>query len=307
LAEQAITQALQQSGHPDAEIACTFSASKPLSEDERWLEPGEINTWVRNRFRFSGESRNVVAACATGAYSIATAASWIEQGLCEVAVAGSVEPAPHPLFAAGFRKMGVLSDEPVMRPFDAHRSGFVFGEGAGAVILESEAHAIRRGATPLARLSGWGLGADAHGPVSFNSNGARIADVIGKALAKAGLPAGAITHVNAHGTGTELNDRLETQALHHAFGGHARKLAVSATKSATGHLLGAAGSVEFVFLIQALLDQQAPPTLHWEARDPSCDLDYVADGKPRAMAMDHAMSLSFGFGGPIGALVASRC
>ncbi len=306
LSESVVSEALVQSGVDSSKAACTFSASKPLFDGMLWQGPHAVNDFVHDRFRLGGERRNVVAACATGAYSIAMAASWIEHGICEVAVAGSVESAPHPLMEAGFRKMGVVSEEEVMRPFDRRRSGFVFGEGAGAVVLESEPYALRRGARPLARLTGWAMGADAHGPVSFNSKGARIAGVMSKTLAKARLAASSIQHINAHGTATALNDPLETQAIHTAFGPHAPELAVSATKSSTGHLLGAAGSVEFILTLLALRDQQVPPTRHWGESDPACDLDYVPGDKARAWPMIHAMSVSFGFGGPIAALVVSR-
>ena len=186
-----MTEALMQAGLWDGHalqdvdserMGCTVSASKPLFGDEAIVAPDGITDFVRSRFGLAGESRNLVAACATGAYSIAMAASWIEQGLCDVVVAGSVEPYPHPLIEAGFRRMGVISLEGITRPFDKRRSGFTFGEGAGAVVLESEAHAKARGAHPLARLSGWAMGADAHSAVAFNSNGAIIAEVIDRTL-----------------------------------------------------------------------------------------------------------------------------
>jgi len=316
LAASVAQEALQHSGlmsrekliavHPDR-MGSTFSASKPLFiDDENVVSPGILSHALQMRFGWSGESRTVVAACATGAYALALGASWIEQGLCDVVLAGSVEPAPHPLMAAGFSQMGVLSSESLMRPFDQARSGFVFGEGAGAVVLESDAHARGRGSKVLASLSGWACGADSHSAVAFNSGGQRIADVITKALAKARLAPNAIGHLNAHGTATRLNDALETQALHKAFGSHAPRLKISATKSTTGHLLGAAGSVEFVFTLLALLHGQVPPTAHLTTRDPACDLDYTPEKMQRA-TFDHALSVSFGFGGPIGALVVSRC
>ena len=145
--------------------------------------------------------------------------------------------------------MGVVSPEGVTRPFDRTRSGFMFGEGAGVIVLESAAHAEARGARTLVRLSGWALGADAHSAVAFNSNGAKIAGVVARALGRAGLSASDVRHVNAHGTGTRLNDWIETQALMTAFGTHAKKLMISATKASTGHLLGAAGSVEFILTV----------------------------------------------------------
>ena len=181
LAEKSTTEALQQAGfwseeklqHVDPErFGCTVSASKPLFKEDVPCPPEVLNDFVVHHFGFSGESRNVIAACATGAYSIALAASWIEQGICDVVLAGSVEPYPHRLIEAGFRRMGVTSSEGVTRPFDRNRSGFTFGEGAGVVVLESESHASRRQAQALAHLSGWALGSDSHSAVAFNSNGA---------------------------------------------------------------------------------------------------------------------------------------
>lgn len=309
LAMSAADEALRDAGNPmiDPErFGCTLSASKPIfGADDTIFPPEVIGSEIRAHFGLRGEYRNVVAACATGAYAIALAASWIEQGLCDAVLAGSVEPYPHALMRAGFERMGVVSAEPVMRPFDQSRSGFVFGEGAGVVLLESEAHALRRSARAHARLSGWAWGADGHSAVAFNSNGQRIADVIGKALQRARLTPEAIGHVNAHGTATCLNDWIETQALRKAFGPHVDRLMISATKGSTGHLLGAAGSVEFIFSVLALKHQYIPPTAHLDHTDPECALDYT----PRtghAADFQHALSLSFGFGGPIGVLVASR-
>jgi 3-oxoacyl-(acyl-carrier-protein) synthase len=285
-------------------ISCTVSASKPLFDENRPLPPDVINDYVADQFGLEGERRNVIAACATGAYSIALGASWIEQGICDVVLAGSVEPYPHPLIAAGFRQMGVISSDGVTRPFDQRRSGFTFGEGAGVVVLESARHASRRHVRPSARLSGWALGSDSHSAVAFNSNGARIAEVIDRALDRAGLAKEMVRHVNAHGTATRLNDWIETQALQKAFGPHAEHLMISATKASTGHLLGASGSVELIFTVLALCHQFVPPTATLKKPDPKCPLDYT----PRtghAAAFEHALSLSFGFGGPIGVLVVS--
>jgi 3-oxoacyl-[acyl-carrier-protein] synthase II len=287
---------------------CTVSASKPLFDSSRDSPrpPDELNDLVCSRFGLRGENRNVIAACATGPYAIAAGALWIETGVCDVVLAGSVEPTPHPLIEAGFRQMGVLTSEPVMRPFDLNRTGFVFGAGAGVVVLESEAHARRRGARPHARLSGWALGSDAHSAVAFNSNGQRITEVINRALRRAGLASEDIRHINAHGTATRLNDWVETQALLQAFGPDAQRLMISATKSYTGHLLGAAGSVELVYTVLALQHQYVPATAHLDHPDPACNLDYTPL-QGHAATFEHALSLSFGFGGPIGALVVSRC
>jgi 3-oxoacyl-(acyl-carrier-protein) synthase len=312
-------------------VGCSFSVSKPIlnlsspavtgrgsklfvnvdsppeaAGNDDFINPPEvISQHIANRFHIHGERRNVIAACATGAYSVALGASWIRDGLCDVVIAGSGEPPCNPLMRAGFQKMGVLTEDSAMRPFDRRRSGFVLGDGAGAVILESSEQAARRNARPRARLSGWGWGADSHSAVAFNSNGERIASVIRQALSRAGLQAPAIEHVNAHGTATSLNDWIETQALLKAFGRHAENLKISATKSTTGHLLGAAGSIELVLTVQALERGFIPPTATLEEADPECPLNYT----PRtgqAAKFGNALSLSFGFGGPIGALIVSR-
>ncbi len=290
-----------------ARFGCTFSASKPflIGALEAVLPPENMSALIFQQFGLKGEYRNIIAACATGAYSVALGASWIEQGLCDVVLAGSVEPPAHPLIEAGFRQMGVLSSEKTMRPFDRQRSGFVLSSGAGAIVLESREHAHRRGVLPLASLSGWGWGSDPHSPVAFNSNGAHIAHVVRQALRRGGLAVEQIQHVNAHGTATKRNDWIETQALMNVFGKRSDQLMISATKSATGHLLGAAGSIELVLTIRALQEQFVPPTLHLQDPDPRCPLDYT----PRtghAADLEHALSLSFGFGGPIGALIVSR-
>ncbi len=314
LTQQAADEALQRAAlwngttlEMDAErLGCTYSASKPLFDrDSRPQAPDTITDFVTRRYGIQGEKRNVIAACATGAYAIAQGASWIEQGFCDVVLAGSVEPRPHPLIEAGFQQMGVVTSDPVMKPFDQNRSGFVFGEGAGVVVLESEDHAKRRGAMSWAVLSGWGLGADGHSAIAFNSNGQKIAHVIAHALNRARLDPSHITHVNAHGTATRHNDWIETQALLKAFGSHAEALQISATKAATGHLLGAAGSVEFVLTVLALHRQWIPPTESLDTPDPECPLQYTPKSG-RAVSFDHALSLSFGFGGPIGALVVSH-
>jgi 3-oxoacyl-[acyl-carrier-protein] synthase II len=328
LVEIACAEALKDAGLWDGHalqdidperIGCTVSASKPLFEEDVPHPPDVINDFIVQRFGLEGESRNVIAACATGAYSIALGASWIEQGLCDIVLAGSVEPYPHPLIAAGFQQMGVMSADGITRPFDQRRSGFTFGEGAGVVVLESEEHFKKRieyrksiidnrssilDSGPYARLSGWALGCDSHSAVAFNSNGMRIAGVIDRALARGGIPAKAVRHVNAHGTATRLNDWIETQALLQAFGPHAGGLMISATKASTGHLLGASGSVEFIFTTLALRHQFIPPTATLEEADPKCFLDYTPQ-KGHDASFEHALSLSFGFGGPIGALVIS--
>jgi 3-oxoacyl-[acyl-carrier-protein] synthase II len=290
-------------GVDPARVGCFLSASTPLADGEAWRAPDAVGRFVAARWGVEGPVRNVIAACATGIYAVASAAQWIAQGDCDLVLAGSVEPGPHPLMAAGFSQMGVLTKEALMRPFDAARSGFVFGEGAGLLVVESLAHALRRGRAPRAVVSGWGLGADTHSAYAFNSNGARIAEVIRRALRRAGAAPSSVDHVNAHGTATRLNDALEAQALHQVFGAHAPRLLVSATKSTTGHLLGAAGSVEAALTVRAIERQFAPPTRHLER--PDGGLDYVA-GAGRSARIRRALSLSYGFGGTIGALLLSE-
>lgn len=187
LSEQASLEALREAGLLSSEgqspglsscldpdrFGSTVSASKPLFRGDIPESPDVINDFVRQRFGLRGESRNVIAACATGVYSVAIAASWIEQGLCDLVLAGSVEPYPHPLVEAGFHQMGVMSSDGVTRPFDRRRSGFTFGEGAGILVLESEQHARNRGARPQAVLSGRALGSDSHSAFAFNSQGGK--------------------------------------------------------------------------------------------------------------------------------------
>ncbi len=310
LAEQSCTEALSTAGLSSSfidpeRLGSTVSASKPLFDGDTPKAPEKLNEFIRDRFGVRGECRNVIAACATGVYSVAMAASWIEQGLCDVVLAGSVEPPPHPLIQAGFRQMGVTSSEGVTRPFDLHRSGFTFGEGAGILVLESEKHARDRGAAVQAALSGRALGSDSHSAYSFNSGGGKIASVIDQALRNAGLDTRKIRHVNAHGTATRHNDWIETQALLKSFGDQAKHLMISATKASTGHLLGASGAVELIFTVLALKNQFVPPTATLEEPDPDCPLDYTPRHGHTA-DFEHALSLSFGFGGPIGALLVSR-
>lgn len=314
LARDSITEALTHAGLWDGgrlqgcdpeRVGSTFSVSKPLWDGEAVVAGDALQSPLAKRFGWAGETRNVVAACATGPYAVALGAGWIEAGLCDIVIAGSVEPRPHDLYRAGFAQMGVLTADAVMRPFDRHRSGFVFGEGSAALVLESALSARARHAPVRARLSGWACGADNHSPFAFNSGGEKIANVIHRAIARARLSARDIGYVNAHGTATRLNDALETQALKRVFGRQASQVAISATKSTTGHLLGAAGSLEAAITLESLTHQTIPPTSHWTTADPECDLDYTPN-QARASRFDHALTVSFGFGGPIGALVISR-
>ena len=240
----------------------------------------------------------VVSACAAGAHAIGAAARTITCGDADVVVCGGSEAALNPLARAAFGALEATSPTGVSRPFDARRDGFVMGEGAGILVLEAEEHAVARGATILARLTGYGATSDAHHLTAPHPEGRAAARAITLALADAGRTAADVSYVNAHGTSTPLNDAAETAALKRALGEHAGSIPISSTKSAIGHLLGAAGAVEAVATITALQAKLAPPTLGWGQRDDACDLDYVPDG-PRPLAGDGlvALSNSFGFGG----------
>jgi 3-oxoacyl-[acyl-carrier-protein] synthase II len=252
------------------------------------------------RYDLRGYSSTPVTACAAGADAIATAAWLIRAGELDAAIAGGAESALTAFLQAGFAAMGATSTAGISRPFDARRDGFVLGEGAGVVVLEAEAGARARGATILARLCGIGTSSDAHHLTAPHPTGGGAACAMESALADAGADPSQIGHVNAHATSTPLNDRVETNALKHVLGATAGAIPVSATKSAVGHLLGAAGAVEMVATVRTLLDGVVPPTLNYGEPEEGLDLDYVTDG-PRPLALTaqapYALSNSFGFGG----------
>jgi 3-oxoacyl-[acyl-carrier-protein] synthase II len=252
-----------------------------------------------------------VAACSTGAHAIGEALWSIRSGRTDAVIAGSAEAAVTSLSIGGFEAMRALSrrneDPPAAsRPFDRGRDGFVLGEGAGVLVLEEQESARRRGAPMLAEVAGYAANADAYHLTQPSADGARAASCMLLALRDAGLNAEDIGYINAHGTSTPMNDVHETRAIKQAFGEHSRKLAVSSTKSMTGHLLGAAGSVEAGVSILALTRGVLPPTINQETSDPECDLDYVPnqarEAKPRAV-----MSNSLGFGGTNTVLVFKHC
>ncbi|MBM3143416.1 MAG: beta-ketoacyl-ACP synthase II [Chloroflexi bacterium] len=252
----------------------------------------------------------VVTACATGANSLGEAAEAIRRGQADVILAGGAEATIVPIALAGMIVMGALSarnDEPerASRPFDADRDGFVMGEGAAVLILESLDHAQARGARILAEVSGYGSTNDAYHISAPAENGAGAALCMQAALESAGLHGDEIAYINAHGTSTPLNDRSETAAVKAVFGEHAYRLAISSTKSMTGHLLGAAGALEALFCVKAICEGQLPPTINYEKPDPECDLDYIPN-QARPAHVDHVMSNSFGFGGHNATIILSR-
>jgi 3-oxoacyl-[acyl-carrier-protein] synthase II len=219
----------------------------------------------------------------------------IERGAADVVVAGGTEAALTSLCIAAFRRMGALSIEGVSRPFDARRDGFVMGEGAAVLVLESEEHARARNAPVFGRIVGYGASNDAFDMVQPDENGAGALSAMRAALADAGASPNEIGFISAHGTGTPINDRIETLAIRALFGDAAPP--ISSTKSAIGHLLGAAGSTEALVCVEALRRQLLPPTINYEVADPECDLDYLVDGARPAPGVRLALSNSFGFGG----------
>ena len=256
---------------------------------------------VSMRFNAKGPNSAVATACATGNHAIGDAFRIIQRGDADVMIAGGAEAIIVPLTIAGFCAMKAMStrnDEPqkASRPFDLNRDGFVCGEGAGIVVLESLEHALRRDSHIYGEIIGYGATADAHHMTAPDPDGDGAARAMAAALRDAGVPAAEVGYINAHGTSTPYNDKFETLAIKRVFGEHARKLAVSSTKSMTGHLLGAAGGVEAVATVLAVHHGVLPPTINYETPDPDCDLDYVPN-TARKQDVDVALSNAFGFGG----------
>jgi len=262
---------------------------------------------VSIQFGMRGPNIALVTACTTSTHSIGLAARTIQYGDADVMVAGGSEMAFTPLGLGSFgqaRALSLRNDEPARasRPWDRDRDGFVMAEGAGAIVLEEYEHARARGARIYAEFAGFGMSGDAHHITAppEDGEGARLAMV--NAIRDAGVDPGQVDYINAHATSTELGDRAETVAIKRALGDHAARVAVSSTKSMTGHLLGAAGAVEAIFSILAIRDGILPPTINLENPDPACDLDYVP-GTAREAGVQIALSNSFGFGGTNGSLV----
>jgi 3-oxoacyl-[acyl-carrier-protein] synthase II len=257
-----------------------------------------------------GPNMSIATACASGNNAIGEAAEIIRRGAADVMIAGGSEAAIVPLAMAGMNVMTALStrnEDPqsASRPFDRDRDGFLMGEGAGILILESIEHAQARGANILAELSGYGTTDDAHHISAPAENGAGAAISMKLALDDAALDIMDIGYINAHGTSTPLNDKSETAAIKTVFGGQAYQIPVSSTKSMTGHLLGASGAVEAAFVVMAIREGMLPPTINYHTPDPECDLDYVPN-EPRKASPKNVMSNSFGFGGHNATLVISR-
>jgi 3-oxoacyl-[acyl-carrier-protein] synthase II len=256
---------------------------------------------VSIRWNLKGPNMTTVSACASGAHAIGEAFHAIRYGQADVMVCGGSEATMTELCFAGFcsmRAMSTRNDDPgrASRPFDAERDGFVMGEGAGVVVLEEETHARKRGARIYARMAGYGLTADAHHITAPAPEGEGAARAMAAALEDGKIPPEQVGYINAHGTSTPLNDRNETTAVKTVFGGHALSLALGSTKSMTGHLLGAAGGVEFVAQVLSVVKGILPPTINYENPDPECDLDCVPN-EAREATVQAALSNSLGFGG----------
>jgi len=257
-----------------------------------------------------GPNLAMVTACTTSAHCIGESGRLIEYGDCDVMIAGGAEAAITLLTVGGFssaRALSTRNDDPTTasRPWDKDRDGFVLAEGAGVLVLEEFDHAKRRGARIYAELAGYGMSGDAYHMTAPQESGEGAARCMENALRNAGLNREDIDYINAHGTSTPLGDIAETVAVKRCFGDHAKKVAVSSTKSMTGHLLGAAGGIEALFSVLAIRDQVAPPTANLFSQDPACDLDYVPN-TARPMPVRAALSNSFGFGGTNGTLIFRR-
>jgi len=265
---------------------------------------------VSIRYKAKGPNEATCTACTSSAHSIGDAYKIIQRCDADVMIAGGTEAAITPMGVGGFAAMRALSTrndapEKASRPWDSGRDGFVIGEGAGILILEELEFARRRGARILAEIVGYGMSADAHHITQPAENGDGAYRVMLNTLRDAKVQPQDVDYINAHGTSTDLGDKLETIAIKRAFGDHARELAVSSTKSMTGHLLGGAGGLEAGITVLALRDQILPPTANLDNPDPECDLDYVPN-HPRKADVEYAMSNSFGFGGTNGALLFRR-
>ena len=273
--------------------------------------PGSIINMISGNFsiRYGAKGPNIaiVTACSTGTHSIGESARIIAYGDADVMFAGGAEMASSPLGIGGFaaaRALSTRNDDPAAasRPWDKDRDGFVLGDGAGVLVLEEYEHAKARGAEIYAEVAGFGYNSDAYHMTMPLQDGSGAGKCMKLAMNDAGINADMIDYVNAHGTSTPAGDVAETQAVKYALGNHANTVAVSSTKSMTGHLLGAAGGIEAVFSVMSIKDQVAPPTINLDNPGEGCDLDYVAN-TAREMKIDYALSNSFGFGGTNGTLI----
>jgi 3-oxoacyl-[acyl-carrier-protein] synthase II len=269
-----------------------------------------ISGHVSIMYGLKGPNIAIVTACTTGTHNIGEAARIIERDEADVMVAGGAEMATSPTGLGGFaaaRALSTRNDDPetASRPWDKDRDGFVLGDGAGVVVLEELEHAKRRGAKIYAELIGFGMSGDAFHMTQPSEGGEGASRCMDSALRDARVNPADVSYINAHGTSTPQGDAAETRAVKRSFGAHAKQLAMSSTKSMTGHLLGAAGGVEAIYSVLAIRDQVAPPTINYLTPDPACDLDYVPN-QARQMKIEVVLSNSFGFGGTNGTVIFRR-
>ena len=284
----------------------------------KWVSPFFIPMMIGNmvpgmisiHFGAKGPNSSLATACAAGTHAVGNSFRLIQNGLVDAMITGGTEAVISPSCIAGFNSMKALStrnDEPqkASRPFDRDRDGFVVGEGSGILIIEALEHALERGAPIYAEITGYGLTGDGYHMTSPPPDGDGAVRCMKAAIADAGIDFNQIDYINAHGTSTELNDLYETRAIKSVFKEHAHRLAVSSTKSMTGHLLGGAGGIETVFTALTLHEGVIPPTINYENRDEECDLDYVPNAARKA-SVENAMTNSFGFGGTNATLVLTK-
>jgi 3-oxoacyl-[acyl-carrier-protein] synthase II len=330
LAVAAAVQAAEEAGLPDGVDPVRFGVlvgtgvgglNTLQNECQAWLEGGDravsphfVPMMMPNaaagtiamRLGAQGPGFSVSSACATGGHAIGEATRMIVRGEADAVVAGGTEAALTGLCIAAFKRMGALSREGVSRPFDAGRDGFVMGEGAAVLVLEREDHARARGAEILARVAGYGASNDAFHITQPHEEGRGAIQAMRATLANADASPGDVGYINAHGTSTPFNDKIETVAIKQVFNGSATPPPVSSTKSHIGHLLGAAGAVEALVCVEAVRRGVLPPTINYEQPDPDCDLDYVPEGPREAPGLELALSNSFGFGGQNACLAVRR-
>ena len=270
----------------------------------------EASGQIAIRFKAQGPNSATATACTTSTHAIGDSFRIITRGEADIMLAGGSEAPLTPLGVSGFCAMRALSlrnqePEKASRPFDAERDGFVMGEGAGVLVLEELGKALKRGARIYAEVVGYGMSGDAYHVSAPSLDGDGAFRVMQRALEDAGVPPEEVNYINAHGTSTPYNDKIETLAIKRLFGDHSHKIGVNSTKSMTGHLLGASGAVEAAVTALALKNQVMPPTINYEYPDPECDLDYVPN-KARQAEVNYGLSNSFGFGGTNGSLLLKK-
>ena len=297
-------------GQIDASYFAEHGRKELTAGREREQEPHTVTAHLAAYFGLEGPNYACLTACAAGSQAIGEAAELIRHGDADLMLAGGAHSMIHPFGVTGFNLLTALStenDDPTKAscPFDARRNGFVLGEGAGMVVLEELEHARRRGARIYAELTGYGSTADAFRVTDSHPDGRGAIACMRQALEDSGLDPSAIGYINAHGTSTQVNDRVETLAVKKLFGDAAYRVPISSSKSMLGHLIAAAGAVELIITVMAIRRGVLPPTINYEVPDPDCDLDYIPN-VAREQRIDHALSNSFGFGGQNVSLVVSR-